>query len=80
MIFPAFPDKGIVSYVKTKVAITKDVEYMRTRMKVVERFMNWALNHPTFQYDQSQDMRKFLSSDKEFELWKKTEKGSMPIS
>lgn len=84
VIFPAFPEKGIMSYVKTKVkihniqvTITKDIEYLKSRIKVVQRFMNRILNDSRFQVQNCSQMSKFLAEDKEFELHKKTEKGSI---
>jgi hypothetical protein len=34
-LFPAFPEKGILSYVKTKVIVAKDDKLLKTRMKMI---------------------------------------------
>lgn len=43
-LFPAFPEKGILSYVKTKVIVAKDEKLIKTRIKMIERFLNIVLN------------------------------------
>lgn len=47
-ILPAFPENGIMSYVKSKVALTKDDKYLKERISMVERFLTILLNEPTF--------------------------------
>jgi hypothetical protein len=43
-VFPAFPEKGIMSYVKTKVSVAKDEKLLKNRIKMIERFLNNVLN------------------------------------
>lgn len=45
-ILPGFPEKGIVSYMKTKVTMVKDKEYLTERILMVERFMTSIVNDP----------------------------------
>ena len=47
-ILPAFPEKGLMSYVKTKVSLTKDRDFLQQRMYMLQRFLTILLNDPTF--------------------------------
>ena len=60
-IFPAFPEKGLLSYVKTKVTITKDTEYLMQRKHMLERFLSRLLNGGYFDMEKNEEIRKFLS-------------------
>ena len=63
-IFPAFPEKGIVSYVKSKIAMTKDDKFVKERIQMVERFLT-KLYNSNFDGNKNKSMMKFFS-DKEF--------------
>lgn len=70
---PAFPENGILSYVKSKVSLTKDDKFLRERISMVERFLTCLLNDPTFNDENCSQMKAFLS-EKGFDLFKSQEK------
>lgn len=63
---------------KTKVTLVKDTKYLKDRTKMVERFMTEILNRPQLNCQICEETRKFLS-EKEFDLFKKSEKESKKI-
>jgi hypothetical protein len=71
-LFPAFPEKGILSYVKTKVSVAKDEKLIKTRIKMIERFLNIVLNEEKFNPEKSSETKRFFEPEAQFELFKKT--------
>lgn len=75
-IFPAFPANGIFAYMKSKVSISKDDEFVKRRTKLIARFFTIIINNPLFSPEKCSEMKIFLSPGKEFEARKQIERGS----
>ena len=63
-IFPAFPANGLFAFMKSKVSLSKDEEFIQRRIKMISRFFNIIINNRLFDPDFCSEMKIFLSPGK----------------